>query len=248
MDLILVITDGDQPANRAVNYAAHLAKRVQADILIASMVNLAGAPVNADADIDIDQPEAEVNDLQHPAIKYIIVAGDVYYGASSLMISPKFEQLLLNANAPVIVISEDMPVRYSEKFVFLTEISADDRDAIGQLCQLASISAASVMLTQVNAPRPLDKEQQFAWNAIMRDKITTIDYGRIYHYNIPDEIDKTDMEFVVKECGAEALALVYPQGGIAGDETLICGFKNALYGNLKVPLIIFPSSIAMNKM
>lgn len=239
MDLILVITDGGQPAKRAVDYAAHLAKRVQADILLTSMANLIGVPINVDIDDYPAEPAAD--EIHLPAIKYIVVAGDVYYGASALMLSPKFEQLLLKANAPVIVVSEDVPVRYSEKFVFLTDITVDDRNEIRQLCRLAGLSAASVMLTQVNAPRPLDKEQQLVWNTIMRDKITAIDYGRIYHHNIPDSINNGDMEFIVKECRAEALALVYPQGGIAGDEILICGFKNALHGNLKVPLVIFPS-------
>jgi len=246
MDLILAVTDNGSSASKAVAYASHLAKRVKADILIASLASLVATPVCIDAAGPADVADAGEHDLHHHAVKYIVVPGDVYYGQSGLMIDPKFEQFLLKANAPVIIVSEDVPVRYTEKFIFLTDITADDHTGLGLLCGLASLSAASVMLTQVNAPRPLDKEQQAVWDTIMRDKISAVDYGRIYHYNIPDHIAQPEMEYLIKDCRAEALALVYPQNGIIDNNTLTCGFKNALLGSLKVPLVIFPASIAIH--
>jgi len=247
MNLILTVTDNGSSATKAVAYASHLAKRAKADILIATLTNLAGNMVCIDNADEEFITGADEHDPQQHDIKYIVVSGNVYYGASGLMVDPKFEQLLLKANAPVIIVSEDVPVRYTEKFIFLTDITADDHSQLDLLCKLAGLSAGSVMLTQPNAPRPLDGMQQSAWNAIMRGKIHTVDYGRIYYYNIPDNIDKPDMEYIVKDCRAEALAVVYPKNGLIDNNTLVCGFKNALIGSLKIPLIVFPSSMAIHK-
>ena len=247
MDLILAITDDGSSAKKAVAYASHLAKRLKTDILIAPAAKLIGNAAGIDAIDDAEEPDTCAQDVQHHLVKYIVIAGDVYYGASGLMTDPKLEQLLLNANAPVIIISEDVPVRYTEKFVFLTDITADDSTELGLLCGLADLSAASVMLTQLNAPRLLNREQQAAWDMIMKDKISATDYGRIYHYNIPDNMDKPDIQFIIKNCRAEALAIVHPQGGLIDGNILNFGFKNALYGSLKIPLVIFPSSVTAHK-
>lgn len=243
MNTILILSeDHIGPTDQIAGYAARIAKRINASVQTALITTLA---VSSPYDDDADDPY--LAQLKDPSIKYILVQGDVYYGTRTLMVDPKFKKLLQQTDAPVIVVPPDMPVRYSEKYVFLTDITADDAHEMDQLCELAGISAASVMLTQVNAPRPLDQKQLNSWNAIMRDKISQTDYGRIYYHYIPDNTDKTDMEYLLKDGRAEALALVYPQQGLLPKQILSFGLKNTIHGNLKVPLVIFTSSAITGK-
>lgn len=238
-DLILAVTDGTSASTKAFHYAAHLAKRMNADVLIAPLSQLVmkSLAVNSAEDMIIADDASQL-----PPLKYIVIAGDVYFGASSLIAGPAYEQLLLKSNAPVIIIPEDAPMRYTEKFVFLTDISANDHCEIDQLCRLADLSAGSVMLTQVNAPGQLDREQQTVWDQIMREKISTIAYGRIYHQNIPENSGTTDMDYVIHGFGAETIALAYPQDNILGKELLSFGLWGSLLGSLKIPLILFPKN------
>jgi len=243
MNTILILSeDHIGPTDQIVGYAARLAKRINASVQTVLITTLAASSL-----YDDDTNESYLPQLKSQSIKYILVQGDVYYGTCTLMIDPKFKELLQQTDAPVIVVPPDMPVRYSEKYVFLTDITDDDAQEIGQLCELAGISAASVMLTQINAPRPLDQKQLDSWNVIMREKISQTDYGRIYYHYIPDNINKTDMEYLLKDGRAEALALVYPQQGLLPKQILSFGLKNTIHGNLKIPLVIFTSSAISGK-
>jgi hypothetical protein len=243
MNKILILSEGPiGPTDQIASYAARLAKRINASVQTALTTT-----VITSSPYDDGGEKTCFQQLKDRSIKYILVQGDIYYGACTLMIDPKFREVLQETDAPIIIVPPDMPVRYSEKYIFLTDITAEDTYVTAQLCELAAISAASIMLTQVNAPRPLDQAQLNSWNTIMRDKISQTDYGRIYYHYIPDNIDKTDMEYLLKDSRAEALALVYPQPGLLPYHILSFGFRNVIYGSLKVPLIIFPSFTAFDK-
>jgi|GEM_PF-6963697 len=227
MNQLLVL--GDR-SSHAANYASHIAKRMQAEVLTVNHVL-------------VGEDEELAFDLADHSKTCIIVDSNVYYGSSGLMIDRRFETLLAEANVPLIMVSEDVPIRYSEKFVFLTEPTADDTWAINILAELAGLSAATIMLAQADAPRPLDTDHRKAYRDIMRQKMAKVDYGRIYHYDIPDNCHKDDVSFLIENCRTEAIAIIHPQPGLMAKNVLQCHFKCSIKGSLKVPLIIFPASL-----
>jgi len=173
-------------------------------------------------------------------IAFIILGVNLYYGASSIMVGDTCARLLEFTSCPVILVPEDAPIRYAEKYAFVADINNSNVPILTDLAKLATYSAAEVMLVNINAGRPLDEDQENALRLIMKETISQIDYGRIYYRHLPNSVTKSDMEWLMQDNRFEMLVLPYHKHNVISS-VLQFNYANKLIGNINVPLLIYPA-------
>jgi len=173
-------------------------------------------------------------------IVFIILAANLYYGSHSIMAGETCGTILRSSRTPVIAVPESALVRVAEKYTCITDITNNNGRYLGLLADLASYSAAELMLVNINNGRPLDHEQEQALKALMKEMIDHVDYGRMYYRYVPNEAPETDMEWLFKCNRFEALAMVYPKKELY-KRVLRFDYQERMIGNIDVPVFIFPS-------
>jgi len=172
-------------------------------------------------------------------VAYVIVSANLYYSSSALMAGHDYAQVLAHLKVPLIIIPEDQPLRYPEKYAFIGDVQHDYSGYLNTIAALADYSAATIMLTNINTGRPLDNDQELAVRSIMKETINKVNYGRIYYHHIPNQVTKTDVEWLFHNNKFEALVTVYHKNDIYNN-VLEFGFNQKIKGNITVPFIIFP--------
>jgi nucleotide-binding universal stress UspA family protein len=171
---------------------------------------------------------------------FIMLAVSLYYGASSIMAGDTCKKILASSSTPVILVPEDAPIRYTEKYAFVADINNNNVSTLGKVAELAAYSAAEVMLVNINNGRPLDKAQEGALRLIMKETICQIDYGRIYYRHLPNEILKDDMEWLMQDTRFEMLVVVHSKNNTI-IPLLQFNYNNKIVGNIDVPVLIYPT-------
>jgi len=179
---------------------------------------------------------------EHKDIAFILLGTNLYYGAASIMLGDTCGNILALSNSPVILVPEDAPVRYAEKYVYLADINTNNVLPLAELAKLAEYSAASIMLVSINAGRPMDADQEKALKLIMKDDISQVDYGRIYYRYLPNNVLKSDTEWLMQDNNFEMLAITYDAQGVI-NPLLQFGFEDKIIGNVNVPLLIYPTKL-----
>jgi nucleotide-binding universal stress UspA family protein len=176
--------------------------------------------------------------VDHLEADYVIMASNIYYGKTSVMTARNIDTVLNCTKSPLIIVPEDAPIRYPEKYAFVNDISRNNFPFLEQLVSLAEISAAELMLVNINNGRPLDTDQERALCTIMKETSHNVDYGRIYHRYPKNEVKKTDVEWLFEDNRFEAIALVYSETDIC--KKILSAVKDEkIRGSIDVPLIIF---------
>jgi nucleotide-binding universal stress UspA family protein len=186
-------------------------------------------------------PDLEtINDIEDRFdIAFVVLAANPYYGSHTVMIGENCGKVLKSTRSPVIAVPENAPVRLAEKYTFITDFAYDNAACLEQLSALAGVSAAELMLVNVNNGRPLDGDQENALKALMKELIYEVTYGRMYYKHIPNETPETDMEWLFKNNRFEALALAYPKSSTY-KHLLRFDYAERILGNIDVPVIIYP--------
>jgi len=177
---------------------------------------------------------------ENNAVTFIVLAANLYYGSNSIMAGETCGKILASSRTPVIAVPESAPVRVAEKYTCITDITNNNGPYLSRLADLASHSAAELMLVNINNGRPLDHEQEQALKALMKEMINHVDYGRMYYRYIPNEAPETDMEWLFKCNRFEALALIYPKKDLY-KRILRFDYQERMVGNIDVPVLIFPA-------
>jgi nucleotide-binding universal stress UspA family protein len=173
-------------------------------------------------------------------VAFIVLAVTLYYGASSIMAGDTCGKILASTNIPVILIPEDAPVRYAEKYAFVADINNNNVSTLVKVAELAAYSAAEVMLVNINNGRPLDEAQEGALRSIMKETIYQIDYGRVYYRHLPNEVLKDDMEWLMQDNRFEMLVVVHSKNNTTSP-LLQFNYSNKIVGNINVPVLIYPA-------
>jgi hypothetical protein len=184
--------------------------------------------------------EAIINFEENMEIAFVVAAVNAYYGASSIMTDKICGELLVSCKSPMILVPEDAPIRYAEKYAFLADITGNNVPTLARLAKLAEHSAAEIMLVNINTGRPLDADQEKAVKLIMKETVHQIEYGRIYYRHLPNSVLKSDVEWLFQDTRFEMLAMVYNRDSIH-KQILRFDYKDKLIGNVNVPLLIYPS-------
>lgn len=172
-------------------------------------------------------------------VAFIIVGSNLYYGASCIMAGYTCRMVMEFANSPVILVPEDAPIRYAEKYAYVADVNGKNVSTLKEIAILATYSAAEVMLVNINTGRPLDEDQENAMKSIMRDTIWQIDYGRIYYRHLPNSVLKSDLEWLMQDNRFEMLAVSYRNHGEISS-LLQFDHTEKIIGNINVPLLIYP--------
>jgi nucleotide-binding universal stress UspA family protein len=175
-------------------------------------------------------------------VAFIVAGTDLYYGAFSIMAGNTCAKLLELANSPIILVPEDAPIRYAEKYAYVTDINNSNVPILTEVAELAAYSAAEVMLVNINNGRPLDEDQEKALKAIMKETVSQIDYGRIYYRHLPNDVLKSDLEWLMQNNRFEMLVLPYQKHEIIRP-LLQFNYTGKLLGNVSVPLLIYPINL-----
>lgn len=173
-------------------------------------------------------------------IAFVVLAGNIYYGASSIMPGKACGEILKTLKSPMILVPEHAPIRYAEKYVFMADITCNNVPTLTDIAKLAGYSAAELMLVNINNGRPLDKDQEDAIKSIMTETIWQIDYGRIYYRHLPNSVLKSDVEWLIQDNRFEMLAMIYNSNSML-NQLLRFDYTDKLIGNINVPLLIYPS-------
>jgi nucleotide-binding universal stress UspA family protein len=173
-------------------------------------------------------------------IAFIILGVDLYYGASSIMAGDTCAKVLEFTSCPVILVPEYAPIRYAEKYAYVADINDHNVSILTHLTKLADCSAAEVMLVNINGGRPLDKDQENALRSIMKETISQIDYGRIYYRHLPNNVLKSDVEWLMQDNRFEMLAMIHTKCNIISP-LLQFDCSSKVIGNINVPLLIYPA-------
>lgn len=286
MKTIIVFTDHSKQSAHAAKYAIHLAKKIEANVLLSNVITLPNAVLALHTyelnDGFEDQPSAYNNKLLNlcsllenelaekalpgkfsPAVycqseempfseainyfeetldvAFIVLGVNLYYGASSIIAGDTCGKVLAFSKCPVILVPEDAPIRYAEKYAFMADINNNNVSILTEVAKLAAYSAAELMLVNINNGRPLDGDQENAVRSIMKETIHQIDYGRIYYRHLPNEVTKSDMEWLMHDNRFEMLVMAYNKDSIL-QQVLVFDHTNKLAGNINVPLLIYPTS------
>lgn len=173
-------------------------------------------------------------------IAFTVCAANLYYSSSSIIAGKICGQLLESAISPVILVPESAPVRYAEKYAFMADLTSNNVFHLTETSKLAELSAAELMVVNINNGRPLDKDQEIAVKTIMRETTHQIDYGRIYYRHLPNSVLKSDLEWLFQDNRFEALVMVYRKNSIL-NQVLRFDYTDKLIGNIDVPLVIYPA-------
>ena len=173
-------------------------------------------------------------------IAFIIVGVNLYYGALSIMAGDTCAKVLEFASCPVILVPEEAPIRYAEKYAYVADINNRNVSILAHLTKLADCSAAEVMLVNINAGRPFDEDQENALRSIMKETISQIDYGRIYYRHLPNSVLKSDVEWLMQDNRFEMLVLPYHKHDVISS-LLQFNYADKLTGDINVPLLIYPA-------
>jgi hypothetical protein len=173
-------------------------------------------------------------------IAFVVLAGNIYYGASSIMPGKACGEILKTLKSPMILVPEHAPIRYAEKYVFMADITCNNVPTLTDIAKLAGYSAAELMLVNINNGRPLDKDQEDAIKSIMTETIWQIDYGRIYYRHLPNSVLKSDVEWLIQDNRFEMLAMIYNSNSML-NQLLRFDYTDKLIGNINMPLLIYPS-------
>ncbi len=173
-------------------------------------------------------------------VAFIVLAANLYYGTSTIMAGVTCGEILTISNIPVILVPEDAPIRYAEKYAFVADIDNSNISTLTHITKLADCSAAEVMLVNINTGRPLDEDQENALRSIMKETITQIDYGRIYYRHLPNSVSKSDVEWLMQDNKFEILVVVHHKNN-KNSPLLKFDYSGKMVGNINVPLLIYPA-------
>lgn len=172
-------------------------------------------------------------------VAFIVLGINLYYGTSSIIAGGACGKLLAHSKCPVILVPEDAPIRYPEKYAFVADINNQNVSTLMKVAEIAAYSAAELMLVNINNGRPLDEDQEGALRLIIRETINQVDYGRIYYRHLPNEVLKSDVEWLMQDNKFEMLAVVYHKHNIISP-LLEFNYDSKMLGNINFPLLIYP--------
>jgi hypothetical protein len=143
------------------------------------------------------------------------------------------------SGCPVLLIPEDYPYRMFEKMVYATDLRFCRYEVVSFLTQLAKILDAGLLIANISEKGLPHMAETYAQTVFEEAVVNQGNKDHIYFSNIKERNVSKALDIIVNEMNNDLLVLVnnkFHFNELLGHDT-----PYAVPGNIRVPLLVFPS-------
>jgi hypothetical protein len=265
MKTILVINDNSNAAKHAIHFAALIAQKIQASVLLAKTVLikedaaavLAGDNcqtfeparhagfINSPVELMQETASLDISEMDERQLAQMINKLDitmVVKGELAIIPAvagkPDLNSLLNKIRCPVLLVPENWPIKQIDRLVYIADLRFCRSQIVNFLAQLAEAYDATLSIAHLSAKGIPDMEENFANGVFQKEVYDRLNYKQVHFNNIREKDLKTAVDIIINDMHNDVLALVNHRFHF--EEIMGRYLTDALPANLNVPIMIFP--------